>query len=144
MGSYDKRLLKATIDGNQKPVKKTIRKALSESQIQQSCLTWFKQQYPKIWSAGVLFHIANEGIRLGGVGSRMKREGIVRGVADLCLAIPRHGYGALYIEMKRPGTYQSPEQKEWQKGIEYYGNKYVICRSLDEFMTTVKRYLSQL
>lgn len=81
----------------------------SESEIQQSCIKWFQLQHRALWEDGVLFHIANEGIRLGGQGRRIKREGIVRGVADLCLAMPRHGYGALYIEMKRPDRYQSPE-----------------------------------
>lgn len=99
-------------------------------------------QYREIWDAGLLFHIPNEGIRIGKMGSRMKREGVRRGVADLCLAIPRHGFGALYIEMKRPGGRQSAEQRAWQKNAEKYGNKYVICHSLEEFMFAIKRYLS--
>lgn len=80
---------------------------------------------------------------MGGQGRRIKREGIVRGVADLCLAMPRHGYGALYIEMKRPDRYQSPEQRTWQKNIERHGNKYVVCKSLDEFIKIINRYLAQ-
>lgn len=115
----------------------------SESQIQQSCIKWFQLQHRDLWDDGVLFHIANEGIRLDGQGRRTKREGIVRGVADLCLAMPRHGFGALYIEMKRPGCYQSPEQKTWQKNMERHGNKYVVCKSLDEFIVIVNRYLAQ-
>lgn len=115
----------------------------SESEIQQSCIKWFQLQHRALWADGVLFHIANEGIRLGGQGRRIKREGIVRGVADLCLAMPRHGYGALYIEMKRPDRYQSPEQRTWQKNIERHGNKYVVCKSLDEFIKIINRYLAQ-
>ena len=115
----------------------------TESQIQQTCIKWFQLQHNALWEDGVLFHIANEGIRVGKLGGRTKREGIVRGVADLCLAVPRHGYGALYIEMKRPGCYQSPEQRTWQKCIEKHGNKYVVCKSLDEFMVTINRYLAK-
>lgn len=104
-------------------------------------------QYPLLAQEGILFHIANEGIRLGRQGGRAKREGIVKGVADICLAIPRHGYGALYIEMKRPktydhaATYQSPEQKAWQKAVEKYGNKYVVCHSVEEFSLQINQYL---
>lgn len=140
--SYNKDLLQAIIEGKPKPIKRTKVSTVSESEIQQACLKWFQLQYPKLVSDGVLFHIPNEGIRLGGIGRRMKREGIVRGVADLCLAIPRKGYAALYIEMKKPGAYQSPEQKAWQKNIERYGNKYVVCRSLEEFIKIITDYLS--
>lgn len=145
--SYNMLVLQAICEGRDpKTVKKPPRdpsEGPTESQIQQSCIKWFQLQHRDLWDDGVLFHIANEGIRLGGQGRRTKREGIVRGVADLCLAIPRHGYGALYIEMKRPGRYQSPEQKTWQKSIEKHGNKYVVCKSLDQFMVIINRYLFQ-
>lgn len=142
--SYNQQLLDAIIQGKEKPVNSKREHSVEayESDIQQQCLQWFALQYREIWGTGLLFHIPNEGIRLGRMGSRMKREGVRRGVADLCLAIPRHGYGALYIEMKRPGGRQSPEQRAWQKNAEKYGNKYVICHSLEEFMFTIKRYLN--
>ncbi len=148
--SYNKKLLKSLISGEKfmkAPSARTVTQ--TESEIQQACFRWFKLQYPKLAEEGMLFHIANEGIRIGRQGCRAKREGIVRGVADICLAIPRHGYGALYIEMKRPktfdhkATYQSPEQKAWQAACEKYGNKYVICRSVAEFKAIISRYLSK-
>lgn len=145
--SYNMFVLQAIKEGRDpKTVKKPPRdpsEGPSESEIQQSCIKWFQLQHRALWEDGVLFHIANEGIRLGGQGRRIKREGIVRGVADLCLAMPRHGYGALYIEMKRPDRYQSPEQRTWQKNIERHGNKYVVCKSLDEFIKIINRYLAQ-
>ena len=145
--SYNMLVLQAIKEGRDpKTEKKPPRdpsEGPSESEIQQSCIKWFQLQHRALWEDGVLFHIANEGIRLGGQGRRIKREGIVRGVADLCLAMPRHGYGALYIEMKRPDRYQSPEQRTWQKNIERHGNKYVVCKSLDEFIKIINRYLAQ-
>lgn len=144
--SYNMLVLQAIKEGRDpKTVKKPPRspsEGPTESQIQQACIKWFKLQHRNLWDDGVLFHIANEGIRIGSQGSRIKREGIVKGVADLCLAMPRHGFGALYIEMKRPGCYQSPEQKTWQKCIERHGNKYVVCKSVNEFIVTINRYLA--
>ena len=143
--SFNKRLLDAIVKGVDKksvPAKVVRGEGMSESEIQQSCLRWFALQYPVFAREGMLFHIPNEGIRLGGMGAKMVREGIVRGVADLCLCIPRGGYHALYIEMKRPGSYQRPEQKEWQKNCEKYGNLYVVCRSLEEFREIVTKYLN--
>ena len=148
--SYNKQLLSAIAKGEKfikTPSTRTVTQ--TESEIQQSCFRWFKLQYPKLAEEGMLFHIANEGIRIGRMGGRAKREGVVRGVADICLAIPNHGYGALYIEMKRPktfdhnATYQSPEQKAWQAACEKYGNKYAVCRSVEEFKTEITRYLSR-
>lgn len=115
----------------------------TESDIQQSCIRWFSFKYPHLAQDGVLFHIPNEGIRLGGMGARIRREGVVRGVADLCLCIPRGGYGALYIEMKKPNRYQSPEQKKWQAAVEKHGNRYVVCKSLTEFIETINGYLNE-
>ena len=140
--TYNRAVLDAILHG--KPAPKKIPRAsasASESQIQQSCINWFKAQYPRLWEDGVLFHIANEGIRLGGSGRRAKREGIVCGVADLCLAMPRKGFGALYIELKRPGCYQRPSQRTWQKNIEKHGNKYCVVKSVDQFMEVINNYL---
>ena len=119
--TYNQQLFNAIVKGEKTPPKKKAPKVEAyESDIQQQCLRWFQMQYREIWEAGWLFHIPNEGIRLGKMGSRMKREGVRRGVADLCLAIPRHGYGARYIEMKRPGGRQSAEQRAWQKNAEKF------------------------
>lgn len=143
--SFNKRLLEAIVAGKDKksvPAWVMKENGQTESQIQQDCIKVFAAQYPVLYQEGMLFHIANEGIRLGKMGARVKKEGVVRGVADLCLCIPRGGYGALYIEMKKPGSYQRPEQKEWQRNCEKYGNRYVVCKSVEEFMSVVKKYLS--
>lgn len=147
--TFNKRLLDAIKNGgNIKSLPASaVRKASEvkpyESDIQQACIRWFKSHFPQLSEEGMLFHIANEGIRLGGMGARTKREGVVKGVADLCLSVPMHGYGALYIEMKRPGCYQRPEQKVWQANVEKYGNKYVVCRSVEDFSVEVTRYLTR-
>ena len=47
-------------------------------------------------------------------------------------------------EMKKPGEYQRPVQKEWQKECEANGNKYIVVRSLDEFIKVVDNYLKDI
>ena len=71
----------------------------------------------------------------------MKYEGVIRGVADLILLIPKKGYASLCIEMKTPKGVQSDRQKEWQREAEKYRNRYVVCRSLSDFMKEVNEYL---
>ena len=64
--SYNKQLLSAIVKGEKfikAPLTRTVTQ--TESEIQQSCFRWFKLQYPKLAEEGMLFHIANEGIRVG-------------------------------------------------------------------------------
>ena len=65
----------------------------SESQIQHDCLTWFRLQYPKL--ALLMFAVPNGGRRDAKSGARMKYEGVVKGVADLILLIPKKGYALI-------------------------------------------------
>lgn len=120
-----------------------LRAGDTEASIQAACLRWFRTAHPALWKDGLLFHIPNEGRRGPGVAAR---DGIIRGVADLCLAVPRRGYGALYIEMKKPEpckTYQSPAQKAWGVACERAGNCYRVVRSLAEFELLVGQYLGE-
>lgn len=111
----------------------------SESQIQHSCLTWFRLQYPSL--SRMLFTIPNGGKRDARTGAQMKYEGVLRGVSDLILLVPKKGFASLCIEMKTPKGKQREEQIEWQREAEKYRNKYVICRSLQDFMNEVNSYL---
>ena len=119
--------------------KRPITRPLSESRIQHNCLLWFRMQYPEL--ALLLFAVPNGGKRDAATGARMKYEGATAGVSDLILLVPKKGYAALCIEMKKPGGVQSEKQKEWQRKAEKFRNKYVICHSLEEFMNEVNSYL---
>lgn len=110
-----------------------------EHKIQASCVRWFRLQYPQL--RNILFAIPNAARRSARNGAYMKEEGMLAGVSDLILLKSNRFYGALCIEMKRPGEYQKPIQKEWQKAVESVGNKYVVCRSLEEFIAVVTDYL---
>lgn len=112
-----------------------------EHQIQASCIQWFRLQYPQL--KNILFAIPNAARRSARNGAYMKEEGMLAGVSDLILLKSNRFYGALCIEMKRPGEYQKPIQKEWQKAVESVGNKYVVCRSLEKFIKVVNDYLTE-
>lgn len=126
----------------------------SESSLTQSCVSWFRLQYPHLWR--ILIHPANEGARgtklvrtktgvrvISTSGARLKAEGMVAGAADLLLLTPRHGYGCLAIEMKTisKNSKQSDNQKLWQQDMKSAGNLYVVCRSFEQFVTIVNWYL---
>lgn len=112
----------------------------SESEIQQACIQWFQYAYPQLWQDGMLYHNANEGIRPGGQGRRIKREGLRKGVADLCLSVPRKGYGALYIEMKSPVDAYPLNRKHGESvrlSTVIFGWSAIHERSLKRSLTTI-------
>lgn len=123
-----------------------------EHQLQCACVRWFAYQYPQY--NGLLFAVPNGSYRSKATAGRLKAEGVVAGVSDLILLVPRCRASitennaasieikhALCIEMKTAKGRQSPEQKIWQRLVEEHGYKYAVCRSLDEFIDTVEAYL---
>jgi hypothetical protein len=123
-----------------------------EHNIQAACVRWFGYAHPEL--RGLLFAVPNGGARSKATAGRLKAEGVVAGVSDLILLVPRcrakitennaasiEIKHALCIEMKTAKGRQSAEQKEWQKKVEGHGYKYAVCRSLDEFIDTVEAYL---
>lgn len=116
-----------------------------EHDLQVDCVRWFSLQYPSL--RGRLFAVPNGGHRSKTEAARLKAEGVVAGVSDLILLKSNHQYGALLIEMKTTArnSRQSDRQKEWQKTITSLGEyKYVVCRTLDDFMREVRCYLQNI
>ena len=103
---------------------------------------WFRLQYPDMKHN--LFSVPNGGLRDEVTAAKMKAEGQLAGVSDLILLKSNRFYGALLIETKTKEGRQSDNQKDWQQKITNDGYKYVIVRSLDDFIREVKLYLSQV
>lgn len=109
-----------------------------EHRLQCECFRVFGLRYRQL--AGRLFAVPNGGRRDAVTAAKLKAEGVVAGVADLILLVPNDRYGALLIEMKTPKGRQSTSQKAWQKKVEE-DYKYVVCRSVREFLQAVEQYL---
>lgn len=109
-----------------------------EHKLQCACVQWFRLQYPDVMMN--LFAVPNGGRRDRVTGGKLKAEGVLAGVADLILLMPCGGYHALLIEMKTSMGRQSEAQKMWQRHIERFGYKYVVCRGVAEFVKEVNGY----
>lgn len=110
-----------------------------ESQLQASCVMWFRMQYPQY--ASHLFAIGNGVPNNARQGAIRKREGAVSGVADLMLMLPQGSFGGLFIEMKAPEGKLSKEQKAFQNRAVDAGYVYCICKAFDQFQAVIRAYL---
>lgn len=93
--------------------------------------------------AKLIFAVPNGGARSKIEAAIMRGEGVTAGVSDLILLVARGGFNGLCIEMKTEsrGSRQSDDQKAWQALVEAQGYKYIVCRSLDQFMSEINNYL---
>lgn len=113
-----------------------------EHKLQVSMVNWFRLQYPSMRHN--LFAVPNGGRRDAATGRRLKDEGVLAGVSDLILLKSNQHYGALLIETKTKKGTQRESQKEWESKITADGYKYVVVRSLDEFINVVDNYLKDV
>ncbi|MBR5835183.1 MAG: VRR-NUC domain-containing protein [Bacteroidales bacterium] len=111
-----------------------------EYHLQCNCVKWFRLQYPRMKHN--LFAVPNGGGRGKADAGKLKAEGVLSGVSDLILLKRNTEYGGLMIEMKTKKGVQADSQKDWQEKISKDGYKYVVCRSLEDFMREVNEYLS--
>lgn len=111
-----------------------------ESRLQKACVRWFRLQHPH--QSRLLCSIPNGLHTTPLQGAIAKAEGMVAGVADLMLLVPNNNHHALFIEMKTPTGRQSQAQQEWQQQVQQQGYKYIVCRSIEEFIEQVTNYIN--
>ena len=112
-----------------------------EHTLQCRVIRWFRLTFPN--RRHNLFAVPNGGYRTKTTAALMKDEGQLSGVADLILLVRKGTCGALLLEAKVKGNYQSPTQKQWQALIEADGYEYRIFHTLEEFIEIVTEYLNR-
>lgn len=115
---------------------------LTESQEQVLVMDWCRTMEYKYPELEIIFHIVNEGKRSKKYGALKKKEGLKRGIPDICLPIPKGPYHSLYIELKSKTGKLTIEQKEWLKKLNKHGNKAVVAKGADEAIQVLQWYLN--
>lgn len=113
-----------------------------EDFLQKACVQWFDLKYPKLKLR--LHHSPNGGKRNAIEAAKFKQMGVRAGFPDLILLIPNRFYPFCGVELKTRTGRQSEHQKDYQKEFESIGAKYVVCKSLDEFIKVVTDYLNDV
>lgn len=88
------------------------------------------------------FAVPNGGNRDPITAARLKAEGVKSGVSDVCLPIARQGYSGFYIEMKKPGGKESPQQKEFGAFVATQNYLYKCCTDWEDAANSVEWYMS--
>lgn len=105
-----------------------------ESQIQRQMVSWFRLQYPRY----IIAAIPNGGQRSSLEAKIMKGEGVLAGFSDLIVIAQGN---VLFIEVKTKDGRQSDLQAKFQSDVERLGFQYSICRSLEDFIMTVEKWV---
>lgn len=87
------------------------------------------------------FAVPNGGNRNVVTASFLKREGVKRGVADVCLPFPRNDKHGAYIEFKAGKNKLTLEQKEFLEFVESVGYYTATVYTIEEAVSVVKEYL---
>ena len=99
----------------------------SEDRICQEFYFWYHNEFPQYRK--LLAHIPNGGARNSREGAKFKAMGVTPGYADYTFAWK----GKLtFIEAKKLGGTQDPEQVIFQKQVEEQGFDYYVCDSLEK------------
>ena len=111
----------------------------TEHEIQVNCVNYFRLRYPK----GLIYAIPNGGQRNVIVAAKLKVEGVLSGVPDLCIPIAKNGFHGLYIELKNGKVGKvSENQKTIMEKLQSEGYRCEVCRSFDEFRTIIDNYMN--
>lgn len=115
-----------------KPVKKAAKvRSPSENEIQMHCWAWVRKTHPEL----LIFHVANERKAPIQYHLKLKRLGVLKGVADF-LAFPASGR-RIAIELKDNKGDQDADQIKFQKRWERTGGLYYVVRTLMDFQAII-------
>lgn len=90
----------------------------------------------------MIYAIPNGGSRHPAEAIRLRAEGVLKGIPDLCIPYPRGPFHGLYIEMKRrKGGVVSPEQMATIEALRGLGYCVEICRGADEAIRVLNFYM---
>jgi hypothetical protein len=100
------------------------------------------EEHPKLKPfKKLVLHFPNEGKRSKRYGALMKALGMRKGASDLFIAVPRHGFGGAWIELKSIDGTISPEQKDFLADMAEQNFFIAVCWSIQEAIDTIEWYL---
>jgi VRR-NUC domain len=109
-----------------------------EDQIQIEIFKWLRLQHKDI----LAFHVPNGGKRNLLEAARLKRMGVLAGVADVLILEPRGKHPLLALELKSQGGKQTPLQAVFEANCIRRNIKYKIAKSFYQAKEIIDEYLN--
>ena len=116
-----------------------------ESAHQAQVIEWSKWAY-KTGKYPMLnmLHCSLNGVKLSGTQAKIaKGQGMLSGVPDLFLPVPKNGYHGLFIEMKSEKGRVTENQHWFLTNAESVGYKTAVCYSAKEAISAIQAYYDQ-
>lgn len=114
----------------------------SEDTEQAAVISWAQWQQGRYPELKMLYHCPNGGSRNKIEAAKLKQMGVVAGVPDLHLPVPRGSYHGLYIELKYGGGRLEKTQREFLQSAAGYGYYAVCCYGAETAIRTIQEYLN--
>jgi hypothetical protein len=115
---------------------------MNEHNHQKLVVLWFRATYPDL--AAVFFAIPNGGRRDPATAKRLQEEGVLAGVPDLLLAVPRGPLAGLFLEMKAVlGGRLSQPQKAAHAALTAQGYAVAVAHGYEAAKAAIVDYLER-
>ena len=124
-----------------KPKATATKYLATEAQEQAALFQWAQLMSHKHAELSLMYAIPNAGLRGPRARSELLKTGLKAGVPDVCLPVPRGGFGACYVEMKRQGNKPRSEQAWWIDQLRDVGNCVGVIYSWEEAKAFLLYYL---
>lgn len=115
---------------------------ISEESIHLSLMEWIAINPLTKPYKDFFLHYPSEGKRSPRYGKLMKDLGMRKGVSDLFIAIPRHGYGGAWIELKSACGNLKKEQKQFLEDMHQQNFFASACWSFDDAVKVIAWYFN--
>lgn len=110
---------------------------IPEATIHKTAMDWVRSHKEL---NGLVIHIPNEGRRSKRYGAVLRDLGMRAGASDLLIAMPRHGFGGAWIEIKSAKGRISVEQAAFQLDMSQQNYFVSVCWGIDETIKTISWY----
>lgn len=91
-----------------------------------------------------MLHCSLNGVKLSGTQAKIaKGQGMLSGVPDLFLPVPKKGFHGLFIEMKSEKGRLTDNQHWFLTNAESLGYKTAVCYSAKEAISAIQAYYDQ-
>ena len=118
-----------------------------ESAHQAQVIEWSRWAYkanPSRYPMLNMLHCSLNGVKLSGTQAKIaKGQGMLSGVPDLFLPVPKNGYHGLFIEMKSEKGRVTENQHWFLTNADSVGYKTVICYSAKEAISAIEAYYTE-